>query len=227
MLRALFSLCLLVLLVVPAPAVRAAAPADYFPLVPGTVWIYRTNIGQDLIMTVGGVGQVGGVDCRVLEGIVNGMLTQRECYRRDGGTVYAYVRAYPQGNVVLTPPQPMLVLPPKVGHGWVWEGKAGEAPARVALQWARAERVTVPAGTYATVQLYLEGSVGQERVQSWRWFAPGVGMVKEDSVAGLRRSRHPRLRRTPRVPPRAIAPPGSPGPLPCKGDRLSPRNTPP
>lgn len=178
-----FSLCLLVLLVVPAPAVPAAPPADYFPLVPGTVWIYRTNIGQDLIMTVGGVGQVGGVDCRVLEGIVNGMLTQRECYRRDGGTVYAYVRAYPQGNVVLTPPQPMLVLPPKVGHGWVWEGKAGEAPARVALQWARAEQVTVPAGTYATVQLYLEGSVGQERVQSWRWFAPGVGMVKEDSVA--------------------------------------------
>ena len=181
--RILFSLCLLVLLAVAAPAVRAAPPADYFPLVPGTVWIYRTNIGQDLIMTVGGVGQVGGVDCRVLEGIVNGMLTQRECYRRDGGTVYAYVRAYPQGNVVLTPPQPMLVLPPKVGHGWVWEGKAGEAPARVALQWARAEQVTVPAGTYATVQLYLEGSVGQERVQSWRWFAPGVGMVKEDSVA--------------------------------------------
>ena len=131
--RILFNLCLLVLLGVPAPAVRAAPPADYFPLVPGTVWIYRTNIGQDLIMTVGGVGQVGGVDCRVLEGIINGMLTQRECYRRDGGTVYAYVRAYPQGNVVLTPPQPMLMLPPKVGHGWVWEGKAGEAPARVAL----------------------------------------------------------------------------------------------
>src|SRR3989304_4517819 len=58
--RILFSLCLLVWLGVPAPAVRAAPPADYFPLVPGTVWIYRTNIGQDLIMTVGGVGQVGG-----------------------------------------------------------------------------------------------------------------------------------------------------------------------
>src|SRR3989304_8173356 len=80
MLRALFSLCLLVLLVVPAPAVRAAAPADYFPLVPGTVWIYRTNIGQDLIMTVGGVGQGGGGGCRVLVGLINGMLTQRGGY---------------------------------------------------------------------------------------------------------------------------------------------------
>src|SRR3972149_2883982 len=126
MLRILFSLCLLVWLVVPAPAVRADPPADYFPLVPGTGWIYRTNIGQDLIMTVGGVAQVGGVTCRVLEGIINGMLTQRECYRRNGGTVYAYVRAYPQGNVVLTPPQPMLMLPPKGGHGGGWGGSGGE-----------------------------------------------------------------------------------------------------
>src|SRR3972149_5446314 len=111
--RILFSLCLLVWLGVPAPAVRAAPPADYFPLVPGTVWIYRTNIGQDLIMTAGRGGPVGGL----------------------------------------------------------------------ALRGAGAEQVTVPAGTYATVQLYLEGSVAQERVQSWRWFAPGVGMVKEDSGA--------------------------------------------
>ena len=114
MLRILFSLCLLVWLVVPAPAVRAAPPADYFPLVPGTVWIYRTNIGQDLIMTVGGVGQVGGVACRVLEGIINGMLTQRECYRRNGGTGYADRGGHPPGTAVPTPPHPP---PPRGGGG--------------------------------------------------------------------------------------------------------------
>ncbi len=181
--RILVSLCLLALLAVSAAAAPAAPPADYFPLIPGTVWIYRTNVGRNLLLTVGGVGQVGGVDCRVLEGIVEGNLVQRECFRRDGGTVYAYVRAYAQGNVVLTPPQPMLLLPPKVGQAWTWEGKAGEVPAGMTFQWARTEPVTVPAGSYATAQLYLEGSVGPERVQSWRWFAPGVGMVKEDSVA--------------------------------------------
>jgi hypothetical protein len=79
----------------------------------------------------------------------------------------------------------MLILPPKVGQGWVWEGKAGDAPARVQSQWARPEEVAVPAGRYAAAQLYLEGTVGRERVQSWRWFAAGVGMVKEDSLAQL------------------------------------------
>ena len=183
MLRLLTALLFLAALALAGLSAAAAAPADYFPLVPGTVWIYRTNIGRDLTMVIGGVGQVGGVDCRILEGAINGVITQRECYRRDGGTIYAYVRAYPQGNVILTPPQPMLVLPPKIGQGWIWEGRAGEVPARVSLQWARTEKVTVPSGTYAAAQLYLAGSVGKERVQSWRWFAPGVGMVKEDSVA--------------------------------------------
>lgn len=176
--------CLLVLLVLgmPPAAAPAAAPADYFPLVAGTVWTYRTNLDRDLTMRVDGTGQVGGVTCVVMESLTNNMVTQRECFRREGGTVYAYVRAYPQGDVVLTPPQPMLLLPPRVGQGWVWEGKAGEVPARLSMQWARTEQATVPAGTYAAVQLYLEGSVGGEHVQSWRWFAPAVGMVKEDSV---------------------------------------------
>ena len=33
------------------------------------------------------------------------------------------------------------------------------------------------------MQLYFEGNLGpQVRIQSWRWFAPGVGMVKEDTT---------------------------------------------
>lgn len=179
--RLLLVLTLIALL--PTTAARGAAVPDYFPLVHGTEWVYRTSVGQDLVMRVNGTGQVSGVDCQILESLVNGMVTQRECFRREGSTVYVYVRVYPGGNVVLVPPQPMLVLPPKLGQGWSWDGKAGETPARVALQWARMEQVTVPAGTFAAAQLYLEGTVGGERVQSWRWFAPGVGMVKEDSIA--------------------------------------------
>ncbi|MGH2452286.1 MAG: hypothetical protein ACRDF5_00765 [bacterium] len=165
-----------------APALGAAAP-DYFPLVSGAEWVYRTSVGQDLVMRVNGGGQVNGVTCQILESMVNGMVTQRECFRREGGTVYAYVRVYPAGNVLLVPPQPMLVLPPRLGQAWRWDGRAGETVARVTMQWARMEQISVPAGTFAAAQLYLEGTVGGERVQSWRWFAPGVGLVKEDSIA--------------------------------------------
>jgi hypothetical protein len=33
------------------------------------------------------------------------------------------------------------------------------------------------------MQLYFVGQLGDGvRIQSWRWFAPKIGMVKEDSV---------------------------------------------
>jgi hypothetical protein len=41
----------------------------------------------------------------------------------------------------------------------------------------------MPAGQFTAMQLYFEGNIGPHaRIQSWRWFAPGVGMVKEDST---------------------------------------------
>jgi hypothetical protein len=178
--RLLLAFALMALLLT-GPALGAAP--DYFPLVSGTEWVYRTSIGQDLVVRASGGAQVGGIACQILESMVNGLVTQRECYRREGGTLYVYVRVYPAGDVTLSPPQPMLVLPPRPGRGWSWNGKAGVTPARVAMQWARMEQVTTAAGTFAAAQLYLEGVVGEERVQSWRWFAPGVGMVKEDSIA--------------------------------------------
>lgn len=165
-----------------ASPVRGAAP-DYFPLTAGTEWVYRTSVGQDLVVRASGASQVGGIACLMLESMVNGAVTQRECYRREGGTLYVHVRIYPGGDIMLTPPQPMLVLPPTMGRGWSWNGKAGLTPARVTMQWAKMEQVTTAAGTFAAAQLYLEGIVGEERVQSWRWFAPGVGMVREDSIA--------------------------------------------
>jgi hypothetical protein len=33
------------------------------------------------------------------------------------------------------------------------------------------------------MQLYFEGNPAPHvRIQSWRWFAPGVGLVKEDTT---------------------------------------------
>ena len=107
----IFALCIVAAFTPVAPA-TAAPPADYFPLVDGTVWVYRTNVGRELLMRVNGTGQVGGVTCQIVESLTNGMVTQRECFRREGDTVYAYLRGYPAGNILLQPPQPMLRLPP-------------------------------------------------------------------------------------------------------------------
>ncbi|MBI3998579.1 MAG: hypothetical protein HY355_06055 [Armatimonadetes bacterium] len=157
--------------------------AAYFPMTPGTVWTYRTNTSGEVQMRVGPWARVGGYDCRIIETIVSGSTTQRECYRVAADGVYAHQRTYADGNLLLEPPQRVLAAPVVVGQVWQWIGRAGDQQVTFQYTWARREMTAVPAGQYEAMQLYFEGNIGpQVRIQSWRWFARGVGMVKEDSM---------------------------------------------
>jgi hypothetical protein len=43
--------------------------------------------------------------------------------------------------------------------------------------------VVTQAGRFETVQSYFTGEPAPgARIQSWRWFANGIGLVKEDTV---------------------------------------------
>ncbi len=157
--------------------------AAYFPMAPGTVWTFRTNTHGEITMRVGSSARVGAHECRIIETVIAGNTTQRECYRVTADGVYAHQRSYPAATVDLTPPQRMLAAPIAVGAVWRWSGRIDNQPINMNFTWARKETTTVPAGTYQAMQLYLEGQLGGGvRIQSWRWFAPGVGMVKEDSI---------------------------------------------
>jgi hypothetical protein len=160
-----------------------ATIAAYFPMAPGTVWTYRTNTSGEISMRVGPTARVGAHECRMIDTIVGGSTTQQECYRVAADGVYAHRRSYAQGSVILTPPQRMLATPIAVGQIWQWNGRIDDQPITMNFTWARRETTSVPAGTYDAMQLYFEGQLGPDvRIQSWRWFAPRVGMVKEDSI---------------------------------------------
>lgn len=164
---------------------RAGAPAlaAYFPMVPGTVWTFRTNTHGEIVMRVGSTSRVGAHECRIIETVIAGNTTQRECYRVAADGVYAHQRSYPAATIDLTPPQRMLAAPIAVGQAWRWNGRIDSQPIAMHFTWARREKTTVPAGNYEAMQLYLEGHLGGGvRIQSWRWFASTVGMVKEDSI---------------------------------------------
>lgn len=157
--------------------------AAYFPLVPGTVWTFRTNTHGEIMMRVGSTARVGAHECRIIETVIAGSTTQRECYRVTADGVYAHQRSYPAATVDLTPPQRMLATPVAIGQVWRWNGRIDNQPITMNFTWARRETTAVPAGTYDAMQLYLEGQLGGGvRIQSWRWFVPHVGMVKEDSI---------------------------------------------
>jgi hypothetical protein len=165
------------------PAAAASSLAAYFPMAPGTVWTYATNTSGEIRAQVGSTLRVAGIECRMIEMVVNGEVAQRECYRVTADGVYAYQRSYAAGTVVLEPPQRMLASPVTVGKKWQWAGRVGEHDVAMDYTWARREVAVVPAGRFDAMQLYFEGNIGpQVRIQSWRWFAPGVGMVKEDST---------------------------------------------
>jgi hypothetical protein len=163
-------------------ATAASSPAAYFPLAQGSTWTYRTTHG-DIVMKVGPPWRVGAYGCRIIETMVGGNTTQRECYGVESDGVYAYERSYPAGTLRLDPPQRVLASPMAVGQEWEWTGRLGDQEVTLKYTWARRERVKVPAGSYDAMQLYFEGMIPPNvQIQTWRWFAAGVGMVKEDSL---------------------------------------------
>lgn len=154
----------------------------YFPMRPGTVWIYRTT-GREFAMRVAGSVRVGAHQCRMVETVIDGGVTQAECIRvaRDG--VYVHLRGSAAGSVALDPPQRLLAFPAAIGRKWQWAGRIGERSVVFDYTWARREITVTPAGRFDAMQLYFAGAPdAQTQVQSWRWYARGTGMVKEDTV---------------------------------------------
>jgi hypothetical protein len=164
----------------------AAAPSDlpaFFPLTPGTVRVYRTNTGSEVARRVGGVQRLGGQECRVIETLLDGRVTQTECYRVTDDGVYVVQRSSPEGAVALVPPQRLLAAPVAVGRTWQWTGTIADRRVVFDYQWARRESTATPAGTFDAMQLYFQGQPGPGAViQAWRWFARDVGLVKEDTL---------------------------------------------
>lgn len=177
------------------PAGAVAAPSDaaaYFPLVPGTVWIYRSAASEEVVRRVDGTQVVAGAECRLVETVIAGVATEGECYRVEADGVYTVMRAHAGGRVVLDPPQRLLASPVAVGKVWRWSGRVEQRPILFEYTWARRETVRTAVGTFDAMQLYFSGAPGpQVRIRSWRWFVRGVGMVKEDThlVQGARQVR--------------------------------------
>lgn len=183
MILVLWSVTVLALVASQAGEAGPAGLAAYFPLGQGTTWLYRTNTSGEITMRVSGVQRVGQFECRMIETVVDGNPTQAECYRVASDGVYAHQRSYPAGSIVLVPPQRVLATPVAVGKKWQWVGKISEHEVVFNYAWARRESVKTPAGTFDAMQLYFTGVLGPGvSVQSWRWYAPGAGLIKEDTT---------------------------------------------
>jgi hypothetical protein len=180
---------------------------DYFPLAVGTRWTYATVIegGENLRtlrVSVEREEKLEGQECAVMESFAEGSTESlvREYFTKTEDAVLAIKRSYPDGDVVLDPPEVVLKVPLQVGQQWEWKGiarasrtgKQSEAEKqnheaggnKTEYQFKVEKRETITAGDrqYDCFKVVLKGtdSTG-ERIESVRWFADGVGMVKEES----------------------------------------------
>ena len=78
-------------------------------------------------------------------------------------------------QLVATTADRVVVRPAATTGGWQAEAVFAPAAGSLALRPAVAETVRVPAGTFAAVRLEQPGAVS--------WYAPGVGLVRRQSLA--------------------------------------------
>lgn len=194
----------------PAGAPRAAGPgpatAAAYPLALHTRWTYhlRQEIGagvhfqgEDAARAKGKVLEDTVVSEVAGEDRISGAFYERiESRRAQGLWLTEWYRAAAEGlflgktidaeagtETLMSPPQKVLSGTLRAGETWAWQ--ASDAPVELRVNVAGTSAFTVPAGTYPATEIAYVLTIptpgGIARVEQTRWFAPGVGWVKQET----------------------------------------------
>lgn len=160
---------------------------DYFPLSQGSEWTYA--FGKDEVtFKVTGEETVDGKKCAIYEAVIKNIPSQKEYYYKTDKEVTSIMRSYANGQVKvkLEPPETIMKFPLKVGESWTWTGQMGNVEkVTFTFKVAKKEKITVPAGTFNAIKLDIEGTTPQGKsINTERWYAPDVGMIKDASRFG-------------------------------------------
>jgi hypothetical protein len=179
----------------------------YFPLVPGTTFVYKGSQDGEPDVDVVAVSHhtkvIDGVTCVEVHDhlYVKGRLaeTTRDWYAQDrAGNVWYFGEATAEldrrGRVISTEgswqagvdgARPGIFMPaqPHVGDSFRQEFLKGHAEDHFKILSLSAD-VTVPAGHFEHVMLTKEWTPLEPGVIDHKFYAPGVGDVREDSVRG-------------------------------------------
>ncbi len=156
----------------------AADSADLLPFKQGTKWHYDAKVNGmsgSMIIRVAKTQSGTGRQAAQLETLVNGNVTATEFLGISDEGVF---RLKMNGND-LTPPLQVLRFPIKKSDTWASEstvaGQTFKTNNMVDLQ-----TVSVPAGKFEAVLVTMEANTPQGRMTNKQWFAPGIGLVKQD-----------------------------------------------
>jgi hypothetical protein len=178
----------------------------YFPLTPGTTWIYEgTSDGEverNEVSVTHETREVMGVTCVVVRDIVSidGDVVEDtiDWYAQDAdGNVWYFgeeSKDYEDGELVSTAgsweagidgalPGIVMLAEPTVGDSYQQEYYAGEAEDRGEV-FALGETVTVPYGTFEEVLVTADINPLDPGKVEHKSYAPGVGLILSEYVEG-------------------------------------------
>jgi hypothetical protein len=175
---------------------------DYYPLEPGVMTVFEGGDERVEVTVTADTKVILGVTARVItdQVFVDGELAEDtvDWYAADNfGNVWYLgeeTAEYEGGEITSTEgsweagvdgalPGIIMLADPQVGDEYRQEFYAGEAE-DVAKVYARDESRTVPKDTYDRVLVTEDWSLLDPDVHERKWYAPGIGVVFEETVAG-------------------------------------------
>jgi len=180
----------------------------YFPLTPGYQLSYRHGKDTDTLTVLGETKVIDGVETRVVEDreMKNGQLVEltRDYYAIDSTTNDVYymgedVDVYKKGKVVghegawlsgVNGATFGLMMPgtPKPGQKFYQELAPGVGQDRAEIL-SVSEKVTTPAGAFENCVHTLETSPLEKVLRDHKWYAPGLGLVKDAEMVLIKHGR--------------------------------------
>jgi hypothetical protein len=173
----------------------------YFPLTPGYQLAYRHGRDSDTLTVLRETKMIDGVETRVVEDreMKNGALVEltRDYYALDSATNDVYymgedVDVYKNGKVVghagawlsgVNGAKFGLMMPgtPKPGQKFYQEQAPGAGQDRAEILSVNA-KIATPAGTFEQCVHTVETSALEKGLRDHKWYAPGVGQVKDSEM---------------------------------------------
>lgn len=190
--------------------VALSTPAQNYPLTLGTQWTLRLRqeLGpgvqfgpEDAALAKGNVLETAVVSrVKGADNIGGAAFTRIESLRNGKPWLEEWLRLTPQGLLLgktvdhstgeqtpMSPPQRLLSS--TLHPGEVWDWKQSNAPVNSRTTVGLPEQVIVAAGTFSATPVRVEMTFATEGqplvVRQTRWFSPGVGYVKQDTLVSI------------------------------------------
>ena len=172
--------------------------ASLVPTAPGTSWRYNMTeeVGKGfnvsgvkadadgkirllVLYRLEGTENVDGKDLLKFEMHRAGIITNTDLLSVDDHGIFCWARINLDGELIkFNPPQTMIAAPLKKGAAWDFNGQAGDLKVQQHYDVVGEENIGVPAGKFQAFRIHGE-QTAPNRMTIDRWFAPGVGIVKD------------------------------------------------